>query len=177
MAARCTTPAAALHHFCGMGAPWCRCRSSGGGVCFARSGCRITNGQGVVLARRTQPVMANKNGRSNTKSISSSGGAAAPAIIMTVYAAAVTPSSSMATRAAWSALERNISATFEVMGLKSATVASNTPVIPSAFRPSRRSRSETTSNLGTDIFTIRCLLFSQFPLLAYAAQKVQLDRR
>ena len=94
------------------------------------------------------PVMANKNGRSNTKSISSSGGAAAPAIIMTVYAAAVTPSSSMATRAAWSALERNISATFEVMGLKSATVASNTPVIPSAFRPSRRSRSETTSNLG-----------------------------
>ena len=53
MAARCTTPAAAMHHFCGMGAPWCRCRSSGGGVCFARSGCRITNGQGVVLARRT----------------------------------------------------------------------------------------------------------------------------
>lgn len=56
MAARCTTPAAALHHFCGMGAPWCRCRSSGGGVCFARSGCRITNGQGVVLARRTQEM-------------------------------------------------------------------------------------------------------------------------
>lgn len=53
MAARCTTPAAAMHHFGGMGAPWCRCRTSGGGVCFARSGCRITNGQGVVLARRT----------------------------------------------------------------------------------------------------------------------------
>ena len=54
MAARCTTPAAAMHHFGGMGAPWCRCRTSGGGVCFARSGCRITNGQGAVLARRTQ---------------------------------------------------------------------------------------------------------------------------
>ena len=53
MAARCTTPAAAMHHFGGMGAPWCRCRTSGGGVCFARSGCRITNGQGAVLARRT----------------------------------------------------------------------------------------------------------------------------
>ena len=54
MAARCTTPAAAMHHFGGMGAPWCRCRTSGGGVCFARSGGRSTNGKGAVLARRTQ---------------------------------------------------------------------------------------------------------------------------
>ena len=45
---------AAMHHFRGMGAPWRRCRTSGEGVCFARSGCRTTNGQGVVLARRTQ---------------------------------------------------------------------------------------------------------------------------
>ena len=55
MAVWCTMLPAAMHHFCGMGAPWRRCRTSGEGVCFARSGCRTTNGQGVVLARRTQP--------------------------------------------------------------------------------------------------------------------------
>ena len=54
MAVWCTMLPAAMHHFRGMGAPWRRCRTSGEGVCFARSGCRTTNGQGVVLARRTQ---------------------------------------------------------------------------------------------------------------------------
>jgi len=54
MAARCTTPSAAMHHLRGMGAPWHWCRTGGEGVCFMRSGCRTTNGQGVVLARRTQ---------------------------------------------------------------------------------------------------------------------------
>ena len=53
MAARCTTPSAAMHHLRGMGAPWHWCRTGGEGVCFMRSGCRTTNGQGVVLARRT----------------------------------------------------------------------------------------------------------------------------
>ena len=53
MAAPCTTSAAAMHHFRGMGAPWHWCRTGGEGVCFMRSGCRTTNGQGVVLARRT----------------------------------------------------------------------------------------------------------------------------
>ncbi len=53
MAVWCTMLPAAMHHFRGMGAPWRRCRTSGEGVCFARSGCRTTNGQGVVLARRT----------------------------------------------------------------------------------------------------------------------------
>ena len=44
-----------MHHFGGMGAPWCPVSDQRWeGVCFARSGCRITNGQGVVLARRTQ---------------------------------------------------------------------------------------------------------------------------
>ena len=33
-----------------------RCLTGGEGVCFARSGCRTTNGQGVVLARCTQLV-------------------------------------------------------------------------------------------------------------------------
>src|SRR5699024_2446567 len=53
MAVWCTTLPAAMHHFGGMGAPWRRCLTSGESVCFARSGCRTTNGQGVVLARCT----------------------------------------------------------------------------------------------------------------------------
>ena len=57
MAVWCTMLPAAMHHFRGMGAPWRRCRTSGEGVCFARSGCRTTNGQGVVLARRTHLVL------------------------------------------------------------------------------------------------------------------------
>ena len=56
MAARCTTPSAAMHHLRGMGAPWHWCRTGGEGVCFMRSECRTTNGQGVVLARRTHTV-------------------------------------------------------------------------------------------------------------------------
>ena len=42
MAARCTTPAAAMHHFGGMGAP------------FQRWPCTIICGQAALLERRTQ---------------------------------------------------------------------------------------------------------------------------
>ena len=44
MAARCTTPAAAMHHFGGMGAP------------FQRWPCTIICGQAALLERRTQLV-------------------------------------------------------------------------------------------------------------------------
>ena len=50
-----------MHHLRGMGAPWHWCRTGGEGVCFMRSECRTTNGQGVVLARRTQILSYYRN--------------------------------------------------------------------------------------------------------------------
>ncbi len=48
MAARCTTPAAAMHHFGGMGAP------------FQRWPCTIICGQAALLERRTHYVAVNE---------------------------------------------------------------------------------------------------------------------
>ncbi len=54
MAVWCTMLPTAMHHFGGIGASLCQCRTGGKGVYFMRSGCRTINGQGVVLARCTQ---------------------------------------------------------------------------------------------------------------------------
>lgn len=42
----------------GMSAAWRRCRDGCKGVCFSRSGCKTTNGQCVVLARRTHTYLS-----------------------------------------------------------------------------------------------------------------------
>ena len=64
MAVRCTTPAAAMHHFCGMGAPFQRWRCTiicgqaaamhhfcGMGAPFQRWRCTIICGQAALLGR------------------------------------------------------------------------------------------------------------------------------
>ena len=97
----------------------------------------------------------NRNGRSSTKSISSSGiSAAVSETPSSVYAAPVTPFSSISSMAAWSALLRYKFSLSPVNGLKSARSASSASVTPSARTVSIRSVFSDTLNLGTDRFTI-----------------------
>ena len=101
-----------------------------------------------------------------------SSGGIPPERASTVYAAAVTPFSSISTMAVWSAEERNMPSA-AVRGLKSALSASSTSVAPTAASTFFRSVLPDTENLGTEIDHGKSpafLLFCRFIYVGFSCQ-------